>query len=209
MERRFRVLCLAFALVGFTLMMGCGSGQGPLSSDQGPAISEDAQISAQAPRAAKKAKTDDDASGSGAQHRVQSAQKTMSDGGGSLGIKLKKYGSKNDVIVKEAQFSVAPNSIVGGGQHEIAMEVHSGTTVDDVDVVFGPSGLTFDPPAELNLKLRGPATPADVQEALHIHGDGAYVETIGVESDKNGNSFLHILVKVPGFSRYSLGIGDR
>jgi len=164
-------------------------------------------VSAQVPRAAKKAKKNDDASGSGAQHRVESAQKAMS-GGGDLKVKFKKYGSKSDVIVKEARFSVAANSIVGGGEHEISMDVHSGATVGDVDVVFGPSGLVFDPPAELNLKLRGPATPEDVRQALHIHGDGAYVETIGVESDKNGNSFLRILLKVPGFSRYSLGIGD-
>ena len=185
-------------LAGLALMIGCGLGQTPLAPDQEAAITEAVQPLIRAAKPTKKTAT-------GA---VKATTKTISGGGRSMTVKFRKYGAKTDVIVKEVRFTVAPNSIVGGGTHDITMTVYSGTTLDDVNVVFEPSGLQFDEPADLRIKLGGPANAGNVQQAQHIHGNGAYVESVSTETDKNGNSYLVVELKVPGFSRYSLGIGD-
>jgi hypothetical protein len=123
-------------------------------------------------------------------------------------VRFRKYGTENDVRVKDVKFYVEANSVVGGGEHQITMGVHSGTTLDDVNIEFSPSGLAFSPAGTLTIALVGPVTAADVQQATHIYGDGSQVESITTVTDRKGNSFLKVVVKVPGFSRYSLGGGD-
>ena len=51
-------------------------------------------------------------------------------------------------------------------------------------------------------------TAEEVKEAYHIHGDGSNVESITTETDDYGRTFTNVVVRVPGFSRYSLGGGS-
>ena len=74
------------------------------------------------------------------------------------------------------------------------------------------SGLIFDKEATLILKLKGPISAADINSAIHVHGQanakknssGGYVETIGAGADEEGK-YVVVVIKVPGFSEYWLG----
>jgi hypothetical protein len=124
-------------------------------------------------------------------------------------MSIKNYATEADVVVKEASFEAGYRSLVGGEQLvRIDMTVTSGTTLNDIDVAFGPSGLAFLPEATLTLKLAGPVTAEEVIAADHFGADGYYIESITTEVSMRGQSFLIVRVKVPGFSRYSLGGGN-
>ena len=113
-----------------------------------------------------------------------------------------------DVVVKDAWFNADPRSLVGATEPVlIDMTVYSGSRLSDVNVVFNPSGLSFDPAATLTIRLMGPVTAQEVQTAWHFCNDGRYIELITTEVTKQGN-ILTVQIRVPGFSRYSLG-GDR
>jgi hypothetical protein len=89
------------------------------------------------------------------------------------------------------------------------MTVTSGTTLDDIRIEFDPSGLVFDPPALLELRLRGPVTEDEVRQAQHIYGDDpANIEAIETETYANGQTYLTVCISVPGFSEYSIGGDD-
>jgi hypothetical protein len=127
--------------------------------------------------------------------------------GNVLSVTFPKYAEEGDIVVREATFWVPADAMADGEGHDITMTVQSGTTLDDVQILFGPSGLTFEPHATLWLTLLGPVTEADVQQVAHIAGDG-YIENIDVLSDKKGVAKLLVTIRIPGFSRYSLGDGD-
>ena len=188
MERQSSRVWTVLAVLTAVLLAGCtGLTQPPLA----PVASDSA------PHATKKAKGN-----------TTSVSKLVGDQGGTLKAKLHKTGGKNDVMAKDVSFRIELGSIVGGGEHEITMEVHSGTTVDDIRVVFSPSGLAFSPMASLTMRLRGPVTAEQVSSAQHICGGGKIIESITTETDRKGNSFLVVELKVPGFSIYSLGGDD-
>jgi hypothetical protein len=208
-----RCFTLALALGVTSMMMGCS--QSPISSQDDVV----AKSSSQGMQATKPAW------GTGGTV-IKSSTTTISDAntvlkvgsksdyyypnsGCYINLVLKKYGTDADVVVKEAYFAAGFKSLVGGEQLvRIDMTVMSGTTLNDIDVVFGPSGLAFLPEATLTLKLAGPVTPDDVMAIGHFGGDDTYIESIETEVTKRGQSFIIAKVKVPGFSRYSLG-GDR
>ena len=127
----------------------------------------------------------------------------------------KKNGS---VGVKKATFSVRKNSIdiseltedqvleyVHRKEIDITMAVSSGTTLEDVAVGFGPSGLLFRPSAKLELQLTGnlKGLIAEGQSfAYHISSDGTITKVeMDVEVKSKG---AKLRIEVPGFSRYTI-----
>ena len=99
------------------------------------------------------------------------------------------------------------------GQQTISMTVFSGSTLEDVVVAFRPSGLTFNPPATLELCLSGNLSREDanaVEAALRTvdHVSGGQVEKIQTKGKKDGRAGWKVTVKIPGFSLYSWGSGS-
>ena len=99
-------------------------------------------------------------------------------------------------------FQVAKKSI--DKRVRIKMVVTSGRTLGDVSVKFTPEGQAFRPNAVLKLVLRGDSLP-EVKDAYHTHD--STVESIKVSYDRRGRKHVTLTIKVPGFSRYSLGGG--
>ena len=127
--------------------------------------------------------------------------------GKTMPLTLPSYADDDCVAVLFARFTVPPYSMADGEGHQITMKVQSGATLEDVQVIFGPSGLEFAPPATLVLALSGPVAEEDVRQVLHIDGDGS-IESVTSTTDVRGVAFLLVTIKVSGFSRYSLGDGD-
>lgn len=123
---------------------------------------------------------------------------------GRLQVNFKKYTDDNHIQVEKATFDVERGSI--GAAYEITMTVVSGYTLADVSVEFTPSGPTFTPDATLTLVLRGAGLNPDEIRAYHI--DGATIQSIVVDYDQQGKKKATVTLKVPGFSRYSLGGND-
>ena len=126
-----------------------------------------------------------------------------------LFVGFKSYGSETDVTVKDAWFSAYGGTLQPEEQLDITMTVTSGATLDDVKIEFDPSGLVFDPPARLGIRLGGPVTEEEVRLAQHIYGDDPdNIELIETETYANGQALLTIYIDIPGFSEYSVGGDD-
>ena len=90
----------------------------------------------------------------------------------------------------------------------VDMTLYSGTRLEDISVVFGPSGYQFDGPARLRILLWGELTEEEVSslQAYHISGDT--VEPIDSNLVLTDAGNWRIIIKVPGFSEYSIGGDD-
>lgn len=107
-------------------------------------------------------------------------------------------------VVKQATFQVVPGAMDTTVQ--ITMDVYNGTTLDDVNVVFSPSGLAFNPPAVLTMTFVGSIDAnLDTVTVYHLH-EGVVTEIQG--QIIHGNGEWSLVVEVPGFSSYSLGGDD-
>lgn len=120
--------------------------------------------------------------------------------------------------VEKATFFVRKNSIdiseltkdqiseyVHRKEIDITMAVSSGTTLEEVAVGFGPSGLLFRPSAKLEIQLTGnlKGLIAEGQSfAYHIDADGS-ITKVEMEVDVNSNG-AKLRIEVPGFSRYTI-----
>lgn len=197
------------ALAGALLLSGCADvGQSPLAP--GPA-----QTPVRAAKPAQKTgtSTTTSTSSTGQTLYTKSASGWFTpEQGGSLNVKFaNNYGSWTDVRLKSATFQVDPGAIAA--KTLITMDVTTGYTIDDVSVKFGPSGLTFNPEATLTLVFWGGSTLSEEElrlreaQGYHITEDG-YISTVTQETDTQGNAYYIIIIKVPGFSRYSLGGND-
>jgi len=202
-----RVAFAGLTLAGTLLLIGCADvGQSPLAPGTAARAGKPAQKTGTSTTTAT-------ASSTGQTLYTKSASGWFSPGsGGSLDVKFaNKYGSWTDVRLKSATFQVAPGAIAA--KTLITMDVTTGYTIDDVSVKFGPSGLTFNPEATLTLVFWGgsPVTEEELRlreaQGYHITGDG-YISTVTQETDTQGNAYYIIVIKVPGFSRYSLGGND-
>ncbi len=113
----------------------------------------------------------------------------------------------DDILrVEKAKFEVEEGSI--DQDVEITMTVQSGTTLEDVGVLFSPTGQEFNPFAKLTLCLEGELDEEDLGsiKAYHIEGDS--VTELSVKISERDDDEWKIIVDVPGFSRYSLGGND-
>lgn len=224
---RFRQTFRAFALAtlaGAILMTGCGDPNlSPLAPEQANIPSPDAQQGLSDNGPVQQARKDRGAvriglsptgglrlSGAAAKQAGVTDSRSASGwftfiSGGSLSVHFfndnEGQGANPNIIqVSEATFTVPSRSMQG--IHEISMTVHSGTTLDDVYVSFGPDGLTFNPHASLVLHLVGNTSNVDVNNlvAYHIYADGTVEEVpITVQS---GSDYLILTIDVPGFSDY-------
>ncbi len=201
-----------FAVVGAALLSGCGNpGHSPLASDGSPGVSGESKAAAflTKPKKTVESSATGLPSTSSTLHYRTDETTVSNNSGGNLNVSFSNYGGKNDIRVKKATLSIEAGSIVDAASlHQITMAVYSGATLNDIHCVFGPSGMSFAPYATMTITLGGPVSPADVAQVTHVFGDGAYVEKIKTETDKKGQVFLVVKLKVPGFSRYSVGPGD-
>ena len=131
---------------------------------------------------------------------------------GELKVKFKYDGDDDDddgddiLRVEKAKFKVEEGSI--DQDVEITMTVQSGTTLEDVGVLFSPAGQEFYPYAKLTLFLEGELDEENLGsiKAYHIEGDS--VTELSVKISERDDDEWKIIVEVPGFSRYSLGGND-
>ena len=133
---------------------------------------------------------------------------------GKLKACFKNYGEGGDLWVKDVTFEVPVGAL--DQQRDIAMKVTSGYTLEDVKIDFEPSGTEFHPSARLTIRFWLPQvvkkklTPERLESldlmAEHIKASGK-VEDVWVETTKQGQAFLTLVIPVPGFSRYGLS-GD-
>ena len=218
MLRRDMITRTAFTmltLAGFVLLAaGCADlGQAPLAPERAAVTSSDSQpLRAPKPGGRNHATVTSSTlpvTSDSEQLYYQDGQEMVSHNEGCrIRVHFPNYGGPNDITVRDVVLEVAPGAIVGGTKVKIKMEAYSGYTLEDVHVIFDPSGVVFDPPGTVTISLRGPVTPEDVLLAQHVYGDG-YVETIVTDVDvKNGEKKVDIDLRVPGFSRYSLGGDD-
>jgi hypothetical protein len=168
-------MCL---VVGTHLFFGCG---------QSPVSQEPAEI----PVATKKT----------IDHTVhkESASGDFSHKGGKLRVSFSKYAIDGETQVEWAELIVPKKALIEDTR--ITMKVLSGTSLEDIQVVFGPSGTSFVPSASLVLKLSGSDKPENLV-VYHYSADQVSDAVIEKESG------WKVRIEVPGFSRYSLG-GDR
>ncbi|MCZ6635930.1 MAG: hypothetical protein O7G87_21240 [bacterium] len=212
-----RTLCAMTVIAGVALFIGCGTDLTRSSlAPEAPAgmqanapfiLSFSTQDDAQTlPRASKRAKgakglKTEQASGQ-FEPKKQASGQFKPNKKGQLQVSFERYAKKNQVQVKSAIFTVAKGSI--DAPVEITMAVTSGTTMDDVSVEFTPEGQVFRPSVVLELVLQGNNLP-EVKNAYHAHG--GTVDMVKVSYEKEGAKVIVLTIKVPGFSRYSLGGG--
>lgn len=220
-------LIAAVLLGGLFLLNGCGDfGRSPLVSTPGQSTPSVQKASEQAKwnpnngylvfskraatRAMKPAILDSE---SGLYHLEEAKEFTPADGG-SMEIDFEQpAGGPEDVQVRYVTFTVPANSIgtlppnVENGNYLITLNANSGTSLDDVLMQFGPSGLTFVPHAVLDIKLVGNVDISGMgTEAYHVEGDGTVtVVPMTVTATEDG---CEISIEVPGFSSYSMGGED-
>ncbi|MBI2950610.1 hypothetical protein HYY27_00875 [bacterium] len=201
-----RALFTLVVSAGTALLSGCGGlERHPLAphpvtglQETGPSLSGHPvylTLSRGAPlRAAKRV--------TGSEVYTQSASGWFSPGrDGELRVGFPRYADPGQVQVKRATFEVEEGSV--GRRVEISMTAFSGTALEDVRIEFEPSGLAFSPPATLTLVLRGELDPGEVNV---YHTEGSTVTRVSADFE-DGEKTLTVVVKVPGFSTYSLG-GD-
>lgn len=84
-----------------------------------------------------------------------------------------------------------------------------GDRLENLAIEFAPAGLVFNTPAELWIKIgKGRVHSSDLEDLLILHQyEDGKVEEYGVEVDEEEEKYW-LLIKVPGFSRYSMGGGE-
>jgi hypothetical protein len=128
--------------------------------------------------------------------------------GANLSVKFNEKAGKNEVVVKKAEFKVHKNSVLEdpralpGDYHLIAMTVTSGTSLDDIRVKFKPSGMKFDPNAELSIEVDGDFEATKLV-AYHVSPSEKTVKQIDVDAKKERGGKYTLSVNVSGFSEYS------
>lgn len=207
-------VCTTLALAGAALLIGCGGlKQSPLSATAtGQKSVQRASDShayivfstrgldpSQVMRAAKP-------SGTATSQKV--SETVFNRRGGSLFISFNppQNAPQDATFLKRADFDVAKGSM-DRELAEITMEVFNGVTLEDVVVKFGPSGLKFNPPAELTFRGEGKLDTKSLK-AYHIEDDDsksdARISRLSYSLIRS-NGYWVVTVKVPGFSEYSLG----
>lgn len=208
---RWGLLC-SFALY-MIIVTGCGVEQAPLAAGD-----EQAEMAAAAPgqsfivfnplvaeRAAKKIK-----------NQGKKIKDKFSHKGGELVIEEEweeddegkdDDGDNEGEAKKKVEFKIAKKAIPAGEDVEIAMEIW-GDYASEMVIGFTPSGYQFAEDCVLEIEIEGDWVDLteDQIQALHISANGqiesAHILKVKVDDDK-----LKIRIRIPGFSRYSMGGG--
>lgn len=115
----------------------------------------------------------------------------------------------DDDFDRNFKFKVSKKALPKDAEVEISMEVW-GNKASEIVVGFTPSGLHFEKDCELEIELGGAWVDLTEEQidALHLSADGvteeAEIKKLKIDDDGN----LEIKIKIPGFSRYSMGGGD-
>ena len=193
-----RKLMLLLALLVAVSMAGCGVDSAPLAPDEGA-------VPQPAAKKVKKDKKEKEPSNTNQIDQTGMSDKDKVMGEREIIRNIPKKGGK--ITVQEDRlkitFRVAKNALQETTPIEMKVK---GETVSDLEIEFGPDGLVFEKPCELNVKLSGWRVDADFADlkTKHIHADGT-VNQAGIISfsiDDAGD--IHMKVEVPGFSRYRI-----
>ena len=214
------------ALIGVALLVlaglvGCGTDQSPMASQdeaqlvpaEGKSVLTFSTDAFQpAAKKGKKDKEDEEAEedeedeeaedDEKAEGEEKSAKKKIGKRGGSLKVDLRnERGGQDDIKVK---FTVPKDALEEN--EEISMTV-TGTTLSDLVIVFTPSGLIFREDARLDIKLGKDLVDLELDELVVAHTDvNGTVTLFGLVVKEDDE--VEISIRVPGFSRYSLGGGE-
>ena len=192
--RRFGLTFCILALAAFAT--GCGMDQSPMASgveEEGTALESEGKTyltlsSGALEPAGKRVKI--------AKGDEKTVSKLIGRAGGVLVVKMDKVGNEDDLLVKFIVPKKALNEKV-----KITMAVY-GETLDDLVIEFAPAGLVFEKPAKLKIYKR-PGVRLGVVEAMHHYeDDSSEVAELKVGEEKSHGV---ITIKIPGFSRYSMG----
>lgn len=198
-----RLLRMSLFLVFGAFMLavsGCGSERTPIAASQeqlvpnpqGPSY---LVLSGEAfERAGKKIK-----------NQGKKIRDTFSHKGGELEI----VEEDKDLDAKmEIKFKVKKGALPEDAETEIEMMIF-GDYASEMVIGFTPSGIVFEKDCELEIKIKGAWVDLSEEqiEALHFSSYGevenAEIKKIDVKDDE-----LTIKIKIPGFSRYSMGGGQ-
>ena len=108
---------------------------------------------------------------------------------------------------KIVDFQVKKNAIARGEDVEIEMELW-GDYASEMVVGFTPSGYQFQEDCVLEIEIKGDWVDLteDQIQALHISASGQ-IESAQILKIKVDDDELKIRIRIPGFSRYSIGGG--
>lgn len=205
------------ALVGVAVLLlctGCGGPGGPVTGPEGASAAQDIgdPTQAQGKRFVfypfGRAQDRTPVALSRPARRSKSATKAFEPGvEDQMEVRLNGYIVGMQTQAKKAVLVVKEESVPPPGV-TVDMTLYSGTRLEDISVVFGPSGYQFDGPARLRILLWGELTEEEVSslQAYHISGDT--VEPIDSNLVLTDAGNWRIIIKVPGFSEYSIGGDD-
>lgn len=195
--RRFSLTFSILALAVFAA--GCGMDQSPVASQDEAATLSGAPMgllvfsTGEPERAAKKVKG----------LKRTGSEKIGSKGGTIVVADPGKRGGKDDL---QATFTVPKKALKKSV--EITVNLY-GDNLEELVVEFGPSGLEFKNPSQLVIQVGkdklGSLDKKEIEDQLqvyHIHGDESEEMSFKVKVGRDG---VELIVKVPGFSRYSMG----
>ncbi len=195
------ILGIAPLLLGLFLATGCGIDHSPMTQD-----TQDEQL-LQAQEEGQSVLTFSSLEGAAKIARGDKADETLEDSEviGPRGDKLEVEdkggrGGKDDLKVT---FSVPKKALEK--EVEITMWVY-GRTLSELVVAFEPSGLVFLKDAKLQIHLGKDLVDLDLShlEGTHHYGDGSSEEA-EIQVEKAGGGAYNVNVRIPGFSRYTLG----
>jgi len=124
---------------------------------------------------------------------------------GSLEVNFGRRSGSDGVGVQKATFEVAKGSL--DREVLITMTAFSGSTLGDVGCKFTPAGLKFkqEQPGILKFVLVGNLDKEDFKGLKVYHIEGNTVTELSVQVQRSGKNEWIIIIKVPGFSIYSIG----
>ena len=189
--RRFGLIFCLLALVAFAA--GCGVDQSPVASqDEAVTLSEAPAgllvFSTGEPERAAKV----------AEGPKRTGIKMVGQWGGIVYVYDNgEEGGQDDV---QALFVVPWKALDEKVEISVSLQ---GDVLSNLVVEFGPSGLEFKKPAYLWVKVGADKMDADGVRVMHISKDGSEEISTYLKKGRDGN--YYIVLKVPGFSRYSMG----
>ncbi len=214
-----RITC-AGLMMALLAVVGCSETPSPLSSDETQLSDASSaptllRFGAGVESAAKSMGDDDDeadddeANDDGA-YGDESALATSAFIGPKGGkLKIKDKGPKENEDGSKAHASLSVELQIPRGalddEEEISMSV-SGYLLSELVIAFAPSGLEFATDARLKIKLGRDRVDLDAATLYGVHmTEAGETQIVLVEVEVKGSGDVNLNVRVPGFSRYSLG----
>jgi hypothetical protein len=133
----------------------------------------------------------------------EQASEKIGPRGGKLRLKARNGQGGNDDI--KVVFTVPEGAL--DCEVEICIGLR-GATLNNLEIGFAPTGQEFNIPAELKVKVGKDALGLEPEEIEVIHHHGNELEEVEISELVEGRKDIELVIKVPGFSRYSMGGGE-